>query len=121
MNRRDRAYQEPHFALPRVLLAALGRDVIITRRATQEAEAAFPADSIDLDAELRGIVRSLVPEEFQFAQRQTNSKGAVTWVDVYRIDFEGCDIWLKIKLESDRHGEYVVIISCHEWDENIPI
>ena len=121
MNRRNRAYQEPHFALATVLAAAAHRDVIVTNRAAQEAGTSFPPDLVDLDVELREVVRSLVPEEFQFAQRQSLSAGAVTWVDVYRIDFEGCDIWLKIKLESDRHGEYVVIISCHEWDENIPI
>lgn len=43
-----------------------------------------------------------------------------TWVDVYRVDFEGCDLWLKIKLENDTSGEFVVVISLHEWDESMP-
>jgi hypothetical protein len=120
-NRSDRIYDQPHFPLSTIVAVAVTRDILITDRAIREAELAFPSDLVDLDEQLREIVASLVPDEFQFAQRKILTGGGVSWVDVYRIDFEGCDVWLKIKLESDKHGEYVAIISCHQWDESIPI
>lgn len=120
MKRSDRVYQDPHYPLPEVQAAAK-RDIVITGKAVREARVAYPADLIDLESELRETVRTLLPEEFQFAQRKPIREGVHSWVDVYRIDFEGCDIWLKLKIEHDAAGPHVVVISCHQWDEGIPI
>jgi hypothetical protein len=120
----NRFYDSPHFELARVHKAAATRDVVLTRTAGYEGAAALPQDIIDLDTEIREIVRSLAPGEFQFRERKLRlvaEKRRYVWADVYRIDFEGCDVWLKLKLEPDRQGEYVLVLSLHRWDDSRPI
>lgn len=119
--RTDRDYRQPYYSLSLVISLAHAREIVLTGRAATGAVNVFPGDLIDLDYELREIVKSLVINEFQFAQRKSGIYGNVSWVDVYRVDFEDCDVWLKLKTEQDETGDYVVIISCHEWDESIPI
>lgn len=120
----NRFYDNPHYELSRVHQAAAARDIVLTRRASVEGAAALPSDIIDLDIEIREIVRSLVPGEFRFRERERRlvaGKRIYVWADVYRIDFEGCDVWLKLKLEPDRRGEHVLVLTLHRWDDTRPI
>ncbi len=124
MPKANRRTDRPRFSLADVHAAAATREIVITLRARTEGARALPADLIDLDDEIRAIIVSLVVDEFQFAEvrtRNVDGRRSRSWVDVYRVDFEGCDLWLKIKLETDPAGQFVVVISLHEWDESIPL
>jgi hypothetical protein len=123
MARGNRRYDRPHFELARVHTAASQRTIVITRRAQAEGLAVLPPGIIELGAEIREIVVSLVIDEFEFSERRTRVVKGVrieSRVDVYRIDFEGRDLWMKIKLEQDASGDFVVVISLHGWDPSRP-
>lgn len=123
MPRANRRTGKPHFAPSRVHAAAAARDIVITRRALHEGTRALPPDLIDIEGEIRALVGSLVIDEFEFAEFQTRQHGGTrkrSWVDVYRVDFENRDLWLKLKLEQDAQGDFVVVISLHEWDDTTP-
>jgi hypothetical protein len=124
MSRKDRTYDKPHYKLGLVHAAAAARDIVLTGTATADAERVLPRDLIDVDGQIREVVASLTIEEYEFTQtlvRKVGTKKIRSIVDVYRIDFEGADIWMKIKVEQDAEGDYVVIISFHEWDDSRPI
>ena len=121
MARPNRRYKKPHYELSRVHSVASARDIVITTRAVRDATRTLPPDIIDVGVELREIAASLTLEEFVFSERQTRRKDGkelVSVVDVYKIDFEGSECWLKLKLEQDESGDYVVVISFHEWDDS---
>jgi Motility quorum-sensing regulator, toxin of MqsA len=124
MPRQNRRYEKPHYDLARVHSAAAHRDIVITGKASTEAVSALPRDIIDIDGEIREIVVSLTAEEFVFTEKRTRKIGpkrVTSIVDVYRVDFEGSDIWMKLKIEQDNGGDFVLIISFHEWDTRRPI
>ena len=124
MPRPNRQYDKPHYDLTRVHDTAAKRDIVVTGRASAEATRVFPPDLIDIDGEIREIIASLTPAEYEFTDKRTNKVGLKTFhsiVDVYRIDFEGVDIWIKIKIEQDCDGDFVVVISFHEWDDSRPV
>ena len=121
MPRPNRRYDNPHYDLARVHAAARDRDVAVTDRARADAERVLPSDIVDLDLEISEIVRSLVRDEFEFSETQTRQykgRSFVSVVDVYRIDFENRDLWLKLKIEQDLEClDVAVVISFHEWDD----
>ena len=120
MARANRRYKKPHYDIGRVHSAANTRDIVVTGKASHEALSALPTDIVDIDLEIQTILRSLVRDEFMFSEKRTRTiagSKVISWVDVYRIDFEGLDLWLKLKVEQDSCGDYVLVISFHNWDE----
>ncbi len=114
MVRRDRRIDRPRHPINRVREAARFGQIALTRKALREAELVLPSDLIDYEGEITGIVADLTLPEFQFAQERDGE-----WVDVYRVDFEGIDLWVKLKLEQDAGSpEMVVVISFHLWDDS---
>lgn len=114
MPRPNRRYRRAHFDLSRVREAAQFDQLVLTRKAFNEASQAFPADVIEIESAITDLIAGLDASEFQFSERRGDGT-----VDVYRIACEGVAIWLKLKIEKDTTGsEQVVIISFHEWDDS---
>jgi hypothetical protein len=112
--RRDRRYDEPYYPLERVHEAVSFDQIALTRKARDEAEALFPDEPIEIAESITEIVGGLTRDEFRFSQERDGE-----WIDVYRVECEGCDVWLKLKLEKDpREPEMVIVISFHEWDDS---
>jgi hypothetical protein len=43
-------------------------------------------------------------------------------VDVYQVQYDERDLWLKLKLELTEHSkQYALVVSFHEWDHSRPV
>lgn len=104
--------------LERVRACIALRQFVVTRRAELvDGPRVLPPGTIAVFETIRSIVASLEERQWRFRQE----KGG-TWVDVYRVEYEGRSLWLKLRLELNQHSkEYVVVVSFHEWDETRPI
>jgi hypothetical protein len=61
-------------------------------------------------------ILALRAEHWKFAEE--NESG---WVDVYRILTHNRLIWAKLKIEMRTARELVIIISFHEYDDDVPV
>lgn len=106
----------PHYPLGQVHTLARLSSVHITRKARDEAAALLPR-SVGIPAlVMRQTLLDLRDEHWKFAEE--NETG---WVDVYRILKHNRLIWAKLKLEMRSAREMVIVISFHEYDDDIPI
>jgi hypothetical protein len=107
---------EPHFSLDHVHRLARLSSIHLTRKALDEAAALLPA-SVGIPAyAVRTTILALTREHWKFAEE--NESG---WVDVYRILKYSRLIWIKLKVEMRNARDMVILISFHEYDDDIPI
>jgi|GEM_PF-2111128 len=115
MKRSDRRYDGgPEYPLEKVRSCTSIPQFTLTRKAFVEAQRVLPAGAIDVFGTIKEIVLGLDETQWRFSQEKDGQ-----WVDVYYVEYEGRDIWLKLKLELNQHSkEYTIVISFHEWDHS---
>lgn len=115
--RSDRRYQGgPEYPIERVIALARLQSLRITVKARDEATAVLPSSIGSPVREIRGMLLSLTETQWRFAQE--NERG---WVDVYRVERHRLALWLTLKIEQERSAkELVIVLSCHEYDDDIP-
>lgn len=95
-------------------LARLG-SIHLTQKARDEAAELLPP-SISVPAHaVRSTLLALREEHWKFAEE--NERG---WVDVYRIIKYNRLIWAKLKLEMRNAREMVILLSFHDYDDDLP-
>lgn len=106
----------PEYPLERVHTLARHSSIHLTVKARDEAAALLPA-SVGLPVHaVRKTLLSLSEEHWKFAE--VNERG---WVDVYRILKYNRLIWAKLKVEMRNTREMVILISFHDFDDDVPI
>lgn len=65
---------------------------------------------------VRSTLLALGEEHWKFAEE--NERG---WVDVYRILRYNRLIWAKLKVEMRNAKEQVILLSFHDYDDDIPV
>lgn len=88
----------------------------ITRKARDEAAALLPPSTGIPAASIRKTLLSLGDEHWSFSEENENG-----WVDVYRILKFNRLIWAKLKVELRNAKDQVVVISFHDYDDDVPI
>ena len=119
MGRRDRRYDGgPEFPLEKVRACIAVSQFALSRKAEYtDGPRILPGGTIDVFGTVKGLVSELREDDWKFAQEMNGR-----WVDVYRVNYEGRDVWLKLKVELWQHAkEHAVVISFHEWDDDRPI
>lgn len=106
----------PEYPLQYIHTLAAIRQIHITRKAHDEATVLLPATAGLPAAAMRSTLLALREEHWKFAEE--NDTG---WVDVYRILRFARLIWVKVKVEARNEKDHVVLISFHEYDDDIPI
>lgn len=107
---------EPHYPLEHVHKLARLSSIHLTRKALDEAAQLLPAN-IGVPAHaVRTTILALRAEHWKFAEE--NETG---WVDVYRILKYNRLIWAKLKVELRNAREMVVLLSFHDYDDDVPI
>lgn len=117
--RPDRRYDGgPHFPLEQVRRCTSLPQFRVSRKAQYtDGPRVLPPGTVDVFGTIKSLVLGLEEEQWQFSQEKDGR-----WVDVYRVEYSGRDIWLKLKLELMEHSkQYSVVISFHEWDHSRPI
>lgn len=118
MGRDNRRYEgDPHYPLDDVLRLAGVRLLTFTKKALDvEAPNVMP-DVLNRAEAIRRLVLALTREQWRFAEEKGGG-----YVDVYQLRYGEDDVWLKLKVEPQRHAKKIVlVISFHEWDEDRPI
>lgn len=118
MARADRRYTgEPHYPLVQVRACTGLMQFRLTRKVQySDGPRALPG-VIDVFGTIKDLVLALDEGHWRFAQEKDGS-----WVDVYQVQYEDRDLWLKLKLEMMAHSrQYAVVVSFHEWDHSRPI
>jgi hypothetical protein len=87
-----------------------------TRKALDEAALLLPASTGLPAAVMRRVVLDLREENWKFAEENENG-----WVDVYRVLKFNRLIWAKLKVEARNAKDQVILISFHEYDDDVPI
>ena len=106
----------PEYPLKQVHTLARLSSIHLTRKALDEATELLPP-SIGLPAHaVRSTILTLTEEHWKFAEE--NERG---WVDVYRILKYNRLIWAKLKVEMRNAREMVVLLSFHDFDDDVPI
>lgn len=106
----------PHHPLDQVHTLARLSSMHLTRKALDEAAALLPT-SIALPAQaIRATVLALRDEHWRFAEEDERG-----WVDVYRILRFNRLIWVKLKVEMRFARQMVIVISFHDYDDDVPI
>lgn len=96
-------------------LASLS-SINLTQKARDEAARLLPP-SVGLPVQaVRRTLLALREEHWKFAEE--NEKG---WVDVYRILRHNRLIWIKLKVEMRNAREMIILLSFHDYDDDIPI
>jgi hypothetical protein len=72
----------------------------------ESARRSFPPDIIRIDLEITDIVAALDSTEFVFSQEMRGRTPA----DIYKVEFEGLDYYVKLKVEVSPLGHDVVTI-----------
>lgn len=107
---------EPHHPLEHVHKLARLSSIQLTRKALDEAARLLPANVGSPAHAVRTTILALRMEHWKFAEE--NDKG---WVDVYRIIKYNRLIWAKLKVELRNAKEMVVLLSFHDYDDDVPI
>jgi hypothetical protein len=122
MSREDRRYTGgPRHSLDEVRACTGLTQFRVTRKA-QYTDGPRVLDGVldgvlDVFGTIKGLVLALHEGQWRFAQEKDGG-----WVDVYQVQYEERDIWLKLKLELMEHSkQYAVVVSFHEWDHSRPI
>lgn len=119
MHRPDRRYEGgPQFPLSDVRGCLAVRQFTVSRKAQYtDGPRVLPSGTVDVFGTIQGLVRGLLEANWKFAQEKDGR-----WVDVYRVEHGGRDLWLKLKIELMQNTkQYAVVISFHEWDDDRPI
>lgn len=88
----------------------------LTQKARDEAAVLLPR-SIGVPAHaVRSTLLALREEHWTFAEE--NERG---WVDVYRILRYNRLIWVKLKVEMRNTRETVILLSFHDYDDDVPV
>lgn len=106
----------PEYPLEYVQTLARIHQIHFTRKALDEAAVLLPASVALPAAAMRKTILALGDEHWKFAEQ--NETG---WVDVYRILNFGRLIWVKVKVEARNAKDHVILISFHDYDDDIPI
>ncbi len=76
----------------------------------------LPSNILDRAGAMRQVLLSLSADPWKFSEQ--DEKG---WVDVYRVLKFNRLLWVKIKIEQRFAKDQVILISFHDWDDEIPI
>lgn len=106
----------PEYPLEQVHMLARLSSIHLTRKARDEAAALLPPSIAVPALAIRGTLLALSPQHWVFAEE--NERG---WVDVYRILKYNRLIWAKIKIEMRSAKEQVILLSFHDYDDDIPV
>jgi hypothetical protein len=106
----------PEFALQYVHTLASIFQIHVTRKARDEAAVLLPPSLATPVAAMRQTILALREAHWKFAEE--NDTGCV---DVYRIVRYGRPIWVKIKVEARNAKDHVILISFHDYDDDVPI
>jgi hypothetical protein len=87
-----------------------------TRKALDEAAELLPKSVGHPAAAIRQTILAFREEHWEFAEQ--NEKG---WVDVYRILKFNRLIWAKLKVEARNAKDHVILLSFHDYDDDVPI
>lgn len=106
----------PKYPLEQIHTLARLSSIHLTQKARDEAAALLPP-SIGLPAHaVRSTFLALRDEHWIFAEE--NERG---WVDVYRILKYNRLVWVKLKVEMRNSREMVILLSFHDYDDDVPI
>lgn len=106
----------PEFPLQYVHTLAAIHQIHFTRKALDEAALLLPASIAVPAAAMRRVLLELAEEHWKFAEENENG-----WVDIYRIVKFNRLIWAKLKVEARNAKDHVVLISFHDYDDDVPI
>ena len=106
----------PHYPLEQVQALARLSLIHYTRKALDEATALLPGSIALPAAAIRQTLLALRAENWRFAEE--NDKG---WADVYRILRYNRLIWLKLKVERRTAKDAVILLSFHDYDDDVPV
>jgi hypothetical protein len=106
----------PEFPLQYVHTLAALRQIHVTRKARDEAAVLLPPSLANPVAAMRQAILALREEHWKFTEE--NDTGCV---DVYRIVRYGRPLWVKIKVEARNTKDQVILISFHDFDDDVPI
>lgn len=81
-----------------------------------EAAELLPDSIAQPAVEMKRTLLALKEEHWSFAEE--NERG---WVDVYRIFRYNRLIWAKLKVEQRNTKDTVIMLSFHEYDDDVPI
>jgi len=87
-----------------------------TRKALDEAAALLPKSVAVPAAAIRQTILALREEHWKFAEQNENG-----WADVYRILRFNRLIWAKLKVEARNSKDHVILLSFHDYDDDVPI
>lgn len=118
MPRDDRRYDGgPHHPLEQVRACTGLAQFRVTRKAQYTDGPRVLDGVLDVFGTIKDLVLGLDEGQWCFAQEKDGG-----WVDVYQVQYEERDLWLKLKLELMEHSKrYAVVVSFHEWDHSRPI
>jgi Motility quorum-sensing regulator, toxin of MqsA len=106
----------PEHPLEQVRTLARLSSIQLTQKARDEAAALLPPSVGLPSVAVRNTLLALHEDHWKFAEE--NERG---WVDVYRILRHNRLIWAKLKVEMRNAREMVVLLSFHDYDDDIPI
>lgn len=107
---------EPHYSLEHVYALARLSLLHITQKARDEAAVLLPASIASPTVAMRQTLLALRAEHWRFAEE--NEDG---WADVFRILKFNRLIWAKLKIEMRNSKETVILLSFHDYDDDVPI
>jgi hypothetical protein len=105
---------KPHYDPAFVRALVQSERIAFEPRALRAARLLFP-DVVDIVEEFSVVLADLRLEEFEYTQVLQDRSPA----DIYHIEFEARDLYLKIKIENDPEdgNDVVAVISLHEWED----
>lgn len=106
----------PEYPLERVHTLARLSLIHPTRKALDEAADLLPKSIAQPVVAMKQTLLSLREEHWRFAEE--NERG---WVDVYRVLKYNRLIWAKLKVEQRNTRDTVIVLSFHEYDDDVPI
>lgn len=106
----------PEYPLQHVHALAGVHLIHFTRKSLDEASVLLPASIALPAAAMRKTLLALRDEHWKFAEQNENG-----WVDVYRIRMFERLIWAKLKVEMRNTKDHVILISFHDYDDDVPI
>jgi hypothetical protein len=106
----------PEYPLAAVHTLARLSLIHVTKKARDEAATLLPKSIAMPAAAIRQTLLALTEENWRFAEQNENG-----WVDVYRILKYNRLIWTKLKIEWRNARETVILLSFHDYDDDVPI
>jgi hypothetical protein len=106
----------PEYPIELVHTLARLSSIHVTRKALDEAAELLPKSLALPVVAMKQTLLALSEENWRFAEENENG-----WVDVYRILKFNRLIWVKLKVEQKNARDSVIVLSFHDYDDDVSI